>query len=61
MKFADYFDVPVDYFFKEYGKKSIEIDDSVNDSSMTKVYNVLKSNPNHIASMLKGKCPQMLI
>ena len=57
MKFADYFDVPVDYFFEEYDKKSIEVDDSANESTMTKVYNVLKSNPDHIASMLKGKMP----
>lgn len=57
MKFADYFDVPVDYFFEEYDKNAIEVDDSVNDSSMTKVYNVLKSHPDHIASMLSGKMP----
>ena len=57
MKFADYFDVPVDYFFEEYDKKAIEVDDSANDSSMTKVYNVLKSHPDHIASMLSGKMP----
>ena len=57
MKFADYFDVPVDYFFEEYDKKDIEVDDSANDSSMTKVYNVLKSHPDHIASMLSGKMP----
>ncbi len=56
MKFADYFDVPVDYFFEEYNKGDIEIDDSA-DSSMTKVYNVLKSHPDHIASMLSGKMP----
>ena len=57
MKFADYFDVSVDYFFEEYDKKAIEVDDSANDSSMTKVYNVLKSHPDHIASMLSGKMP----
>ncbi len=56
MKFADYFDVPVDYFFEEYNKGDIEIDDSA-ESSMTKVYNVLKSHPDHIASMLSGKMP----
>lgn len=56
MKFADYFDVPVDYFFEEYNKGEIEIDDSA-ESSMTKVYNVLKSHPDHIASMLSGKTP----
>ncbi len=57
MKFADYFDVPVDYFFEEYDKNAIEVDDSANDSSMTKVYNVLKSHPDHIASMLSSKMP----
>ena len=56
MKFADYFDVPVDYFFEEYNKRDIKIDDSA-ESSMTKVYNVLKSHPDHIASMLSGKMP----
>lgn len=56
MKLADYFDVPVDYFFEEYNKGDIEIDDSA-ESSMTKVYNVLKSHPDHIASMLSGKMP----
>ena len=56
MKFADYFDVPVDYFFEEYNKGDIEIDDSA-ESSMTKVYNVLKSHPDHIASMLSRKMP----
>lgn len=56
MKFADYFDVPVDYFFEEYNKGDIEIDNSA-ESSMTKVYNVLKSHPDHIASMLSGKMP----
>lgn len=56
MKLADYFYVPVDYFFEEYNKGDIEIDDSA-ESSMTKVYNVLKSHPDHIASMLSGKMP----
>lgn len=56
MKLADYFDVPVDYFFEEYNKRDIEINDSA-ESSMTKVYNVLKSHPDHIASMLSGKMP----
>lgn len=56
MKLADYFDVPVDYFFEEYNKRDIEIDNSA-ESSMTKVYNVLKSHPDHIASMLSGKMP----
>lgn len=56
MKLADYFDVPVDYFFEEYNKGDIEINDSA-ESSMTKVYNVLKSHPDHIASMLSGKMP----
>lgn len=56
MKLADYFDVPVDYFFEEYNKGDIEIDDSA-ESSMTKVYNVLKSHPDHIVSMLSGKMP----
>ncbi len=56
MKFADYFDVPVDYFFEEYNKGDIKINDSA-ESSMTKVYNVLKSHPDHIASMLSGKMP----
>ena len=56
MKLADYFDVPVDYFFEEYNKGDIEIDDSA-ESSMTKVYNGLKSHPDHIASMLSGKMP----
>lgn len=56
MKFADYFDVPVDYFFEEYNKGDIKVDNSA-ESSMTKVYNVLKSHPDHIASMLSGKMP----
>ena len=56
MKLADYFDVPVDYFFEEYNKGDIEIDDSA-ESSMTKVYKGLKSHPDHIASMLSGKMP----
>lgn len=57
MMFADYFGVPVDYFFEEYNKGDIEIDDSANDKPITKVYNVVKANPDHIASMLSGKMP----
>ena len=57
MMFADYFGVPVDYFFEEYNKGDIEIDDSANDKPVTKVYNVVKANPDHIASMLSGKMP----
>lgn len=57
MMLADYFGVPVDYFFEEYNKADSEISDSANDKPITKVYNVVRSNPDHTASMLSGKMP----
>lgn len=57
MKFADYFGVPVDYFFLENDDAPVEIDDSANSNPMTKVYKIIRANPDHIVSMLSGKMP----
>lgn len=57
LKFADYFAVPVDYFFMgENGREPIVSDDA-DRNPISKVYNVMRSNPDHIASMLSGKMP----
>lgn len=50
-KIADYFDVPVDYFFTD-NKTENEISDDSN--SVRKIYSVLRACPDHIASMLSG-------
>ena len=50
-KIANYFDVPVDYFFTE-DKSEKEITDDSN--SIRKIYSVLRAYPDHIASLLSG-------
>lgn len=54
MKLSEYFGVPVDYFFEDYSDNS---GDDLEGNSMSKVYNVLKAHPDHIASMLSGQMP----
>lgn len=56
VKIADYFNVPTDYFLREYEEtENIEIDFSIN--PMEKIYNVMKAHPEHIASLLSGQMP----
>ena len=52
-KLAEYFNVPVDYFFEddEPANKMVITDDG---NSIKKVYNVLAAHPDHIASMYSG-------
>ncbi len=50
-KIANYFDVPVDYFFAD-DKSEKEIPDDNN--SIRKIYSVLRAYPDHIASLLSG-------
>ena len=52
-KLAEYFNVPVDYFFEddESPEKMIIADDG---NSIKKVYNVLAAHPDRIASMCSG-------
>ena len=52
-KLAEYFNVPVDYFFEddEPADKMVITDDG---NSIKKVYNVLAAHPDHIASMYSG-------
>ena len=52
-KLAEYFNVPVDYFFEddEAPEKMIIADDG---NSIKKVYNVLAAHPDRIASMCSG-------
>ncbi len=50
-KIADYFDVPVDYFFTE-DKAENEITDDSN--SIRKIYSILRAYPDYIASLLSG-------
>jgi len=58
MKLSDYFGVPVDYFFEEYdSEENATAEERFSGNSMTKVYNVLKAHPDHIASMLSGQLP----
>lgn len=58
MKFANYFNVPADYFFIDFDPDAdIDLDEYINDKPMTKVYNIIGSNPDHIVSMLGGKMP----
>lgn len=57
MKLSDYFGVPVDYFFEDYSDDSGDPAEKLEGNSMSKVYNVLKAHPDHIASMLSGQMP----
>lgn len=57
MMLSDYFGVPVDYFFEDYSDNSGDPAKKLEGNSMSKVYNVLKAHPDHIASMLSGQMP----
>ena len=57
MKLSEYFGVPVDYFFEDYSDNSGDAAEKLEGNSMSKVYNVLKAHPDHIASMLSGQMP----
>ena len=57
MKLSDYFGVPVDYFFEDYSDNDCDPVQKLSGNSMSKVYNVLKAHPDHIASMLSGQMP----
>lgn len=52
-KLADYFNVPVDYFFEDdEADAQMAITDDGN--SIKKIYNVLAAHPDHIASLFSG-------
>ena len=57
MMLSDYFGVPVDYFFEDYSDNSGDAAENLEGNSMSKVYNVLKAHPDHIASMQSGQMP----
>ena len=57
MMLSDYFGVSVDYFFEDYSDNSGDPAEKLEGNSMSKVYNVLKAHPDHIASMLSGQLP----
>lgn len=52
-KLADYFHVPVDYFFED-SEADVQLAISDDGNSLKKIYNVLSAHPDHIASMFSG-------
>lgn len=50
-KIADYFNVPVDYFFTEEDEVAEIVDD---DNSVRKIYSIFRAYPDYIASLLTG-------
>lgn len=49
---AEYFKVPIDFFFDEYDEPAVEYVKSGN--SLKKIYNSFKAHPDYIASFLNG-------
>lgn len=58
MKLSDYFGISVDYFFEDYSENdSSDNAEKLEGNSMSKVYHVVKSHPDYIASIVSGRMP----